>query len=193
MVSPTNTQLAYGSLGASAGGGLLQSIGGVMEGQSKSAQYKYQAGVALENRKIALSNRDHAYAAGESEAIRYGMKSAQDRGMLKAQQGASNVDVGGGSARDVREARDDISRMDMGTIRANAARVAYGHEVKAYEALTQAQLYEMGAGDAERAGYIKGAGSLISTAGSVSDKWLQMGQYGLRGDSYGASSTTYKA
>lgn len=180
MVSPTNSQLAFGSLGASAGGGLLQSVGAVNEGLSKSRQYEYQAAVALQNQKIALNNRDYAYAAGESEALKYGMKSAQDRGLLKATQGASGIDVGGGSAKDVRESRDDISRMDMSTIRANAARVAYGHEIKAYEALTQSQLYGMAADDAERAGYLKGAGSLISTAGSVSDKWLQLGQYGFR-------------
>lgn len=180
MVSPTNSQLAYTSLGATAAGGMLQTVGGISEGLSKGRQMRYQAGVSRENAKIALQNRDYAYQVGESEAIQYGLKHAQDKGLFRATRGASGVDVGSGSSVDVAEGMRDIGRMDMDTIRRNAARVAYGHTVKAYEAGTQAELYEMGADDAVKAGYLKGSGSLISTAGSVADKWLQMGQYGLR-------------
>lgn len=183
------------SLAASTAGGVMQSKAATMEGDAAYKRMMYQAGVAGENKKIALANRDYAYTVGESEALQYGLKARGDAGILRAQQGASGVDIGGDSSTLVREGQRDITKMDTATIRRNAARVAYGHEVKAYQEGEQAKLYKMSAQDAKAAAKIKSRASLISTAGSVSDKWLQMNQVGvgkLGSTGYGASSTRYE-
>jgi hypothetical protein len=135
--------------------------------------YQYQAGVAETNQKIALQNRDYALNAGETEAVRYGMGAAQRGAQIKTGMSASGMDIGSGSKADVQSSQQVVSGMDLGQIRNNAARKAYGYEVEAAQNTAQAGLYTRAASDAESAGGIKALGSLVSGAGSVADKWLQ--------------------
>lgn len=155
------------------------------QNRAQVSAYQYQAGVADLNRKIAEQNRDYAVAAGEQEAMGYGLKARQQMGKIKVAQGASGLDVNSGSAVDVRESQKLVAGMDMATIRNNAARVAYGHAMEAASATAQKGLYEKAAADTSAAeGSIKKSGkiamlsSLISGASSVSSKWLQAKQYG---------------
>lgn len=171
--------LATVSMGASAAGGLTSAFGGYESGQAASQMYGYQSAVAQLNSKIALQNRDYALATGEQQAQSYGTGAAQRFGAIRAAQGASGVDVGSGSSLDVQAGQRRATAIDLNTIRTNAARVAYGYEVQSTQDKAQSQLYDMASSDAAKAGGIKALGSLISGAGSVSDKWLQMGQYGL--------------
>ena len=175
--------LGAASLGTSAGGSLLSAFGAISKGQSESQMYSYQAQVAQLNSKIAEQNRDYALASGEQEAGRYGMKARQEAGSIRAQQGASGIAVNSGSAVDVQESQAQIAKMDLGTIRNNAARVAYGYSVEAASQTNQATLYGMAASNASKAGNISSLASLLSGASSVSSKWLQMDQSGVFGKS----------
>jgi len=165
--------LSIASMGMSAVSGAINAFGAIQSGAAQSRMYQYQAGVAETNQKIALQNRDYALNAGETEAVRYGMGAAQRGAQIKTGMSASGMDIGSGSKADVQSSQQVVSGMDLGQIRNNAARKAYGYEVEAAQDTAQAGLYTRAASDAESAGGIKALGSLVSGAGSVADKWLQ--------------------
>ena len=160
-------------MGMSAVGAGINAFGAIQSGAAQSQMYQYQAGVAETNQKIALQNRDYALNAGETEAVRYGMGAAQRGAQLKTGMSTSGMDIGSGSKAAAQSSQQTVFEMDLGQIRNNAARKAYGNEVEAAQDTAQAGLYTRAASDAESAGGIKALGSLVSGAGSVADKWLQ--------------------
>lgn len=164
---------------ATIGGAGISAYGAYSGGQAKSRQLQYQAGVAELNRKIALQNKDYALQAGETQAQQYGMAAAQRQGSIRAGAGASGLDVGSGSKAAIQDSQRAVTEIDMAQIRNNAARKAYGFDVEATQNSAQADLYRMGASDAETAGEISAAGSLVSGAGSVASKWSQGSKDGL--------------
>lgn len=166
-------------MAASAGGSILGAVGAKQKAAAQSQMYTYQAGIADLNRRIALDNRDYAVYSGGEDAKRFGMKSAQAAGTIKATQGASGIDVGSGSKLDVQQSQKTVSDLDMATIRNNAARKAYGYEVEATTQQMQSDMYRSAASNSLEAGNIAAAGSLISGAASVSDKWLAGNKQGL--------------
>jgi len=171
--------LATISIGSSAAGGVLNAFGAAQKGAATASLYNYQAGIAQFKERIALQNRDYALTVGEDQLASYGLKSAQLAGKIKAAQGASNIDVGSGSAVDVQKSQKLVSDIDMATIRKNAARRAYGYEVEAATQEAQAGLYTLAASKTEEAIPLEVTSSLISGASSVSSKWLQAQQAGI--------------
>ena len=181
--------MASTSIGASAGSSILGVFGNLAKGKAESSMYQYQAGVAQFNQKIAEQNRDYAYAAGEQEANRYGMKARQQIGQTRATQGASNLDVNSGSAAAVQDSEHDVAKMDMGTIRNNAARTAYGYSVEAAKYSADTGMYSAAASNSSKAGLLNAFGSILGGVSSVSSKWLQASQSGAIGSKsiYGSS------
>ena len=171
--------LAVIGMASSAAGGLLGASSAEASGAAQSRTYAYQAGVAQMNKRIALQNRDYAIESGEQEAGQFGLKARQVAGAIRARQGSSNLDVNQGSAVDVQQSNAAVARMDLATIRNNAARVAYGYEVEAANASAQSDLYNMAAKDARKAGHMNAIASLIGGVSSVSSKWQQSKQFGM--------------
>ncbi len=166
-------------MGASLAGGLLSAFGAEKSGQAQQQMYNYQAQVAQINSQIDLQNADWARNKGEIQATQYGMKAAQQFGAIRAAQGASNIDVNSGSAVDVQRSQKQITAIDMGQIRSNAAKVAYDFDVKSTMDLNQSTLDVMAGQNAKMAGDINAASSILGTVGSVSSKWLQGNQIGM--------------
>lgn len=179
MADPT--VLASASIGSTAAGSILGAAGAKESGEAQGRMYDYQAGVAQLNKQIAEQNRDYAVQTGEREASIYGMKARQQAGAIRARQGGSGLSVNFGSAVDVQESQAEIAKLDLATIRRNAARTAYGYTVEATQDEAQSQIFKMAGANARRAGSINAAASLISGAGSVSSKWLQAKQTGVPG------------
>ena len=175
--------MALTSIGSSAGGGVLGFMGNLAKGKAESSMYQYQAGVAQFNQKIAEQNRDQAYATGELEAGRYGMKARQTIGGIRSAKAASGLDITSGSASQVADSAHDVAGMDMSTIRSNAARVAYGHTIEGIKYGAEAGMYSAAASNAKKASMINAFGSLLSGATSVSSKWTQARDAGIMGGS----------
>lgn len=166
-------------IGTSVAATSLNSQAALQSSSAQSSQYLYQAGIAEMNRRTALENRDYALTVGESEALAFGLKAGQRKGEIRAAQGASGIDVGSGSSKDVRVSQEQLDRLDADTIRRNAARVAYGHSIEAAREEAQTELYRRASKDTIEGGKIKARASLISGASSVADKFMQIGQFGL--------------
>jgi hypothetical protein len=179
-------------LGTSIAGGALSAYGAVSEGNATAQAYNYRAQMSKINSQINLQNSDYALNVGETKARQYGMSAAQTMGKIKTTQAGSGLDVNSGTAKDVQNSQLLISQMDQDQIRKNAGKTAYDYRVQADNDLRQAGLDEMSARNAKKAGMIKAAGSIISSASSVSSKWLQGRQTGLWGsDSSSGSISLY--
>lgn len=175
-------------LGSTLAGGLLSAFGATSSAKSSSDMYNYQAAVARINSQIDRSNADYAIGVGESQAKIAGQKGAQTLGFIRSTQGGNGLDVNIGSNRQVFNSQSGVLAQDQNTIRQNAAKTAYDYNVKAGFDEAQAGAYDAAAKNAKTAGWINAAGSLISTAGSVSSKWLQGNTSGLWGSN---ASRTY--
>ncbi len=160
-------------IGASLAGGLLSAFGANKQGEAQQQMYNYRAQVAKINADINRQNSAWTLDKGEREAEAYGMKAAQQRGAIRAAQGASNIDVNSGSNKAVQESQNKIKDIDLGTIRSNAAKVAYDYRSKAVMDENQAQLDVMAGENAKEAGQINALGSIIGAVGTVSSKWQQ--------------------
>jgi hypothetical protein len=166
-------------LGASLAGGLLSAYGNQQQGAAQQQMYNYKAQVAKINADINRQNAAWARTKGDKEAEQYGMKAAQRAGQIRATQGASNIDVNTGSAREVQQSQAKIKDMDLATIRSNAGKIAYDYETKAVMDENQASLDVMAGANAKKSGDLAALGSIIGTASTVSSKWMQGNQLGL--------------
>lgn len=174
-------------MAAGVAGAGVSAYGAIKGGEAKSAQAQFQAGIALRNQQIAKQNADYSRMAGEVDAQTSGLKTAQILGAQKATQGASGLDVNFGSATQVRDSQHEIGWHDQQVIRSDAARRAYAYEQEATTQGTQAQMYQRAGADAESAGVISAATSILGGVSSVSSKWMQGSSMGLWG---GSSSST---
>jgi len=177
--------LASLSLASSAAGGGLSAVGALGEGKSSKAMYGYQAQVARINADIDRQNSEWELTKGETESRQFGMKEGQQFAAIRSGQAASGLDVNSGSALDVQGSQRKVAQMDDATIRSNAAKTAYDYTVKATMDEDQAKLYTAAGDNAEKAGYLKAAGSILGSVSSVSSKWLQASQAGIFGGGSG--------
>ncbi len=168
-------------IGASLAGGLLSAYGANKQGEAQQQMYNYRAQVAKINADIDRQNSAWALTKGQAEEQQYGMKAAQQRGAIRVAQGASGLDVNSGSNAAVQQSQEKIKNIDMSTIRANAAKVAYDYRTKAVMDENQASLDIMAGQNAKQAGEINAMSSILGTVGTVSSKWAQGNQVGLFG------------
>lgn len=172
----------FSSLAGLAGAG-VSALGSLFGGQSQAAMFQYQSAIAQLNANIAGSNAEYASNAGATQAAETGMQTRAQIGSTRAIQGASNIAVGSGSAPAVVSSERQIGDINVANVVNNAARVAYGYTVQQQADTIQSKLDLAGASNSVTAGTIGAVSSLLSGAGSVASKWIQMGQSGMFGPS----------
>jgi hypothetical protein len=162
--------------------------------------HKYQAAIAKVNKEIARQNAAYARDVGEVEAQISGMKTKAEVGEMAAAQGASGLDVNKGSAVKVRESMIELGYYNQALIRSSAAKKAYGYDVEVVQHEAQADVYRYTAmmnedqaknalaaseftmqalpmqqkamGLVSKAETLGVTSSLVSTVGSVANKWF---------------------
>ncbi len=145
------------SLAASAGSAVMGAKAAYDQSKFSKGMAKYNAGVA-DNQAADALNR------GEKESQR---ARAQARQLVSAQRSgysARGIDIGEGTAADVIDQTNFFGEVDAGTARTNSRREAAGYQARSTGYSLQA--------DAENPG-MAAAGSLLSSASSVADKWYR--------------------
>ena len=174
MADPvTLAALAAASTYATAASAGVAAAGALYSGYASSQAYKYQAGVATVNQKIAKQNAEYSRSVGEFKAEQSGMKSRAQAGQIKAAQSASGLRSDSGSAEDVQESQHMLGESEQNVIRSNAAKAAYGHEIEAINFGAQSEMASMAGKNAVVEGYFKAGSSILGGASSTSDKWLR--------------------
>jgi hypothetical protein len=164
MMGPMVLPLA---LGAGIVGAGISAYGNYESMEAQSANAAYQAQVAANNAKIATQNAEMDIQSGEIQAANQGLKTRAAVGTIKAQEGASGIDVNSGSFPQVRAAASEFGMIDALTMRSNASKAAYSQEVAATSDMAESGLLSAESSQASSAAPVSGLGSLLSSASSV--------------------------
>lgn len=167
------------SIGASAVGTGLQMGGSLLQGISGFQQGMFQSKLAGYNAQLALGQKAATLRAGDIAAQQQLMKTGKEVGAAVASQGASGVDVGGGSAKTVQKAIQTSGQFDAATLRYNAATKAYGLQQEYASDMMQKQASKLGAIGSLVGGVLGMGTSFLGGAASASDKWLQFSAAGI--------------
>ena len=115
------------------------------------------AGISRYNAQVADLQAAQALDQGEFAAGQIGSKSRVMVGDQRAAYAAQGIDVNSGSAAEVQQATQEISKRDIDTVRLNAMRAAWGYK-------TQAQSLRMAADAGIAAGNNQAIGSVLTGA-----------------------------
>lgn len=154
-------------------GSQLAAQGQREEGEANYHMNQYQAGVAEINSTVAKQNADYAWAAGESQALTFGMAAGQRQGSIRTTQAASGLDVNSGSNKEVQDSQKSVDAMSLATIRQNTAKTSYDYRVQSNQYDNQAELYRRAGTNALRAGEIHAQATILGGISSVSNRWAQ--------------------
>jgi len=150
-----------------AGGGGFQASSQWQAGNAQSKVDLYNAQVAANNAKVDALQSDDAIARGSTAETVHRKQVKALIGSQRASLAASGVDVNDGSALDVQTDSARQGETDALTIRANAAREAWGYKVKQVNDLSQEQQYKTQSQIDKAAGKRNAAGTIITSAGSI--------------------------
>lgn len=173
--------LAAVSLGSTILGGATSAIGAAQAGAAAQSMYNYQAAIGMMNAENARRNADYERARGEVEAQQAGLETKAKVGQIRAAFGAGNLDVNSGTPTDVQESESMLGQFREATIRNDAARKGYNFEIDAANYTNQANLLRVSGEQSKIASDFKVAGSVLGTAESVSNKWIQARNAGIWG------------
>lgn len=180
MTSPAQAAGASGA-GLSAYGSILQGEGTSLSDNAQASANMYKANVALLNKQVMQQNAAWATEAGEAQAQVSGLKSRQQIGRTMATQAASGLDVNSGSNKAVRDSQVASAQYDQNVIRWDAAKTAYGYEVKATQDQAEANLDQASAANEREAASLAMTTSYINAGASVASKFSQAATLGMFG------------
>lgn len=162
----SSTLATIGTIASVASAG-IGAFGAIRQGQAASEAASYQSTIAANNAKIAQQNASFQGAEGDANAAAKELQTRGKVGAITAAQGANGLDVNSGSAVAVRQSAAELGQLDAMTIRSNAARAAYGYQTSAASDTAQSALDKSTAANSKTAGYISGAGTLLSAGGNA--------------------------
>ena len=135
----TTSFLGLSATQLAAAGSLASGASSLVSGISGSMAARANAKVAAENAQLSQQKATQAAQAGEAQA---GIQEQQTRakaGALLAAQAASGVDVGSGSAPNVRASQAEVGMENALNIKTNAAMQAYGYQTQGVSYAAQAK------------------------------------------------------
>jgi len=159
-------------------GAMSQARGQRQAAAARAEQYRYQAKVDENNRKVSLWKAQDAIARGKKEEAIHRTKVSQLKGRQRSVLAASGVVVDQGSALDILQDTAMLGELDALTIRSNAEREEYEHKVRASNIGANKQMNLLAASNAIRAGKTASMTSLLQGAGSMATKWYDYKNYG---------------
>lgn len=184
------------------GGAANSAIGAYGSASGQKASLQYQAAMGSVNAALARSDASlldvnaglsetqarMAIMQGQREEQQMRLRTAQIKGTQRAAMAANGVDLGEGSSSRILATTDYMGEIDVGTIRANAARTAFGYRIQAanqkfaaMSARVQGANYTAGSAfaSANAAGispFASGMSSLMTSAASYGPQVYGMGK-----------------
>lgn len=135
------------------------------------AQARYQAQVAQQNQELARRQEADALQRGQVAEENRRRLTAQQIGQQRAGLAAQGTDFTG-TETDILGDTAAAGELDARTVRANAAREAYGYQVQGMGYANEAGLqYTRAANSTYTPNYLGAGASLLAGASTLSDKW----------------------
>lgn len=155
----------------SIGGAVFSAYSAYSQSQASKAAYNYQAAVNNNNAKIAEWNAQDVARRGEQDLIDQRRKTAAVMGSQRATLAGRGIDLSEGSALNILSDTAYLGEQDAITVKDNTAKNVWAAKVQASNESANAGLMQMKA-DNENP-WVSGAGSLLTSAGKVSDAWYK--------------------
>lgn len=169
----------------------LTAFGAYRGAQSNKAALNYQARVAENNAVLAGYQATDALERGDRAAADTRRKYAGLMGTQRASLAARGLDIADGSANAILQDTAYFGQYDEATVRANAAREAWGYKTRQASFAGDAAAYGAQA-DAINPLFdaaIAGGGTYFGRANSVADKWFQGSGKNWRSGTGGSGSS----
>ena len=183
--------LAKAATGFNIAGGINSAIGAYYSASTQKQNLKHSAAMAEINARIAQLGAESQLMQGQSEVAKLTMQAGQLKGRQRAALAANGVDLGVGNAAEIQASTDMMKEIDANTIKANAARSAWGYQNQALNYRSKA------AADLAAASGISPFGStvtsLLGDAGSVASQWYGLQKEGAFGTTTDAKGKTTNA
>ncbi len=153
-------------------GAVISAYGAYQQGQAYSAEAKFRAQVALNNKIIAEQNAEMALEEGRADIQEERRKIAQRMGSQLAMLAAQGFQVGEGTSIEILADTAAVGELDVLRLEADAANRARNFRIMAGGFEAEAQLGRLAGKHAEEAGTIGALGTLITGAGRVGTTFL---------------------
>lgn len=176
---------------ATAVSAVVSAYGAYSSGEAQKAAADSQAKIASYNAQVAQNNATTALQEGDANATQAAMKSKAQLGGIIAAQAANGIDVNSGSAVAVQSSARMEGQQDALSIRTNAARQAYSYDTQAASYTMQASLDTQEGENAETAGYIGTATSLLQGASSAYSSYAKADTAGSGNSTSVSGLTSY--
>ncbi len=139
---------------------------GAMAAGSAYQQGQVAKQTARNNATMAEYAAQDAQRRGEEQVQSIQRKAAGLKGAQRSIMASRGLDLGSGTPAELLDQTDFFAEQDVATTRYNASRDAWSSRAQGQDMLTQGRY-------AARTANQQAIGSLMGTAGSVSDKWLR--------------------
>ena len=131
----------------------------------------YNAAVARNNATMAEYQAQDAISRGNAAAEEHSRKVAALVGTQRNSMAARGLDISEGTPLDIVSDTETLGSIDQRTIKTNAEKEAWSARVQSGNYANQAGMYKIQAENTSP--LMVGAGSLLSGAASVADKWYR--------------------
>lgn len=170
-IDPATLTIASTIIGGLSTG--FQVLGSIQQGKAEKASAEYNASVAAANAEIAKQKTAMAGAAATAQTEQAQLKTRAQIGGIITSQAASGINVGSGSALDVRSSARDLGQLNAITVRSNAARTAYGYQTEAMSYDAQSKLDKFQGSSAMTASEINAGGTVLGGLGDAANRYAQ--------------------
>lgn len=165
------TTATYIAIAATAASSVMSYVGQKQAGAAQSNALRYQADMDTNNSIIAERQAQDALDRGRTEEQMHRIKIGQLKGQQVNAFAKNGVETDSGSALDTLSDTAMIGELESLTIRNNAEREAYGYKVQSMNYSASATNNRTAASTAKSSANTAAIGSVLSSAGSVADKW----------------------
>ena len=157
----------YASMASAA----MSAYGAYQGAQAQRDMAKYNEAVARNNATMAEYQAQDAISRGNAAAEEHSRKVAALVGTQRNSMAARGLDISEGTPLDIVSDTETLGSIDQRTIKTNAEKEAWSARVQSGNYANQAGMYKLQAENTSP--LMVGAGSLLSGAASVADKWYR--------------------
>ena len=175
------TAAANLSLGMQAFGAVSGAIGSFYSAKSTKSSLQFQAAMADINARLSETSARQELLNGQQQVGALTLQAGHLKARQRVSQAANIVDLGEGSAAEVRASADLMKEIDRNTIEANAVRSAWGYRTQGANYQAEAAMKRGTARGVSP--FAAGATSLLTGAGQVASSWYQFKAAGALGNS----------
>lgn len=154
------------------GGAITSAVGGFYQAKSTKANLKYQATMDGINAHLSEMQAQSALSQGNQQVAMLTERAGQVQGSQRAAQAANGIDLGEGSAAEVRASSDILKNIDAATISHNALLQAWGYRTQAVNSTNDALTKNASASGISPT--MEASTSLLGSAGRVAQSWYMM-------------------